>query len=325
MSNSNNFHIRPQQHSLATSLYDSAIQWPKITLITPSYNQGGYIGETIDSVLSQNYPNLEYIIMDAGSTDDTIEIIKKHQDKITYWESKKDRGQSHALNKGLTMATGDIWGYLNSDDCLLPDALYHVANTYLANKEVNNGDLILVGDCLQGISLNSPDNNIISHNCEVWTQNKIAGAYGIAAQPAVFWTKSDFYFNEDLDFCMDYDYWYKLSAAAFKAVRVPYTLAFYRLHDSSKSINLREKMWAEFSSLAIKWANDFTGANNKKNVMVAFNYKIRFYFMTVLNNPNLNWSKGATLKFMLFLLFNYPGAFFKFSFLRTFIKKLIKG
>src|SRR5881392_2746444 len=97
-------------------LLPNCISWPRISIVTPSFNQGQYIEETIRSVLLQGYPNLEYVIIDGGGTDNTGEIIKKYEPWITYWESEKDRGQSHALNKGFKKATGDILAWLCSDD-----------------------------------------------------------------------------------------------------------------------------------------------------------------------------------------------------------------
>src|SRR5436853_272146 len=93
---------------------------PKISIVTPSFNQGQFIEETIHSVLDQNYPNLEYLVIDGGSTDQTIDIIRKYETRLSYWESEKDRGQVHAINKRLARVTGDIFAFINSDDIYLP-------------------------------------------------------------------------------------------------------------------------------------------------------------------------------------------------------------
>ena len=100
------------------------MEYPKITVVTPSYNQGQFIEATIQSVIGQQYPNLEYIVCDGGSTDETVEILKKYTDKITWWCSEKDKGQSDAINKGMRKATGDIVCWINSDDVLLPGTLH---------------------------------------------------------------------------------------------------------------------------------------------------------------------------------------------------------
>jgi len=101
--------------------------WPKISIVTPSYNQGQFIEETIRSILLQNYPNLEYIIIDGASTDNSVDIIKKYERWITYWVTEKDRGQAQAINKGIYRASGDIFNWINSDDLLLPKVLRLVA------------------------------------------------------------------------------------------------------------------------------------------------------------------------------------------------------
>ena len=101
--------------------------WPRISIVTPSYNQGQFVEETIRSVLLQGYPDLEYIIMDGGSANQSAEIITRYERWLTYWVSENDRGQSHAINKGFRRSSGAILGWLNSDDVLLPDALATVA------------------------------------------------------------------------------------------------------------------------------------------------------------------------------------------------------
>jgi len=110
--------------------------FPKVTVVTPTYNQGQYIEKTIKSVLSQNYPNLEFIIIDGGSTDNTIEIIKKYEDHLSYWVSEPDRGQSHAINKGMEKSTGDILTWLNSDDWYTPGTLHRFAEIFQQKPDV---------------------------------------------------------------------------------------------------------------------------------------------------------------------------------------------
>lgn len=115
--------------------------WPKISIITPNFNYGHYLEETIRSVLLQDYPNLEYIIIDGGSSDASLEIIKRYEPWLAYWESKPDRGQAHAINKGFEKATGDIVAWINSDDVYMPGALRAVACCYAGHP-----DQIILGD-----------------------------------------------------------------------------------------------------------------------------------------------------------------------------------
>jgi glycosyltransferase involved in cell wall biosynthesis len=116
---------------------------PKVSIITPSYNQAQYLEETINSVLSQDYPNLEYIIIDGGSTDGSLEIIKKYESQLAYWICEPDDGQSDAINKGLKRVTGEIWGWLNSDDIYLPGAVSKAISWLSLNPQVG----IVYGDC----------------------------------------------------------------------------------------------------------------------------------------------------------------------------------
>ena len=128
-------HGWPWTETMHTADYDPSLKYPKITIITPVLNQGKYIEAAIRSVLLQNYPHLEYIIMDGGSSDNTLSIIKKYTPWIHHWESIRDHGQSHAINKGLKLATGEIITWLNGDDLLTRGALKAVAEFYLRHPQ----------------------------------------------------------------------------------------------------------------------------------------------------------------------------------------------
>lgn len=133
--------------------------WPSISIVTPSFNQGIFLEETIRSVLLQGYPNLEYIVIDGKSTDNSVEVIKKYEPWITYWVSEKDRGQSHAINKGFERATGEVLGWLNSDDYFARDALMNL----ILLRKINPDCIAWVGACQKidtegnSISINVPE------------------------------------------------------------------------------------------------------------------------------------------------------------------------
>src|SRR5437016_7897009 len=111
--------------------------YPKISVVTPSYNQGSYLEKTILSVLNQEYPNIEYIVIDGGSTDNSLDIIKKYEKHLKYWVSEPDRGQSNAINKGFSHATGDLLTWLSSDDYYMPGALWALATMAMAHREAS--------------------------------------------------------------------------------------------------------------------------------------------------------------------------------------------
>ncbi|MBI3796450.1 MAG: glycosyltransferase [Deltaproteobacteria bacterium] len=220
-------------------------RWPRISLVTPSFNQGRYIAETIDSVVGQNYPNLEHLVMDGGSSDDTLGILKRYPHLTVV--SEPDRGQADAINKGFRRATGEIWGFLNSDDTLLPGALQRIA------QEINpqHGRHVIMGRCRfidesgRFIGIEHPSQ--FTHHrrvLEVWKGYTIP-------QPATFWTP-DVWRNcgplaENLPFAwIDYDLFCRFSQR-YRFCFVDQVLATYRLHTASKTGALTEAQRREES------------------------------------------------------------------------------
>lgn len=204
---------------------------PKITLVTPSYNQGRYLEQTIRSVLDQGYPNLEYIICDGGSTDESVDIIKKYSDRLAWWVSEKDKGQSDAINKGFSRATGDLYGYINSDDYLYPGALDAVAKAW------QDGHRWMVG----WVMMLEPDGGEWPQLPEVMETRADWFFTNPIPQQATFWS-ADLWkkygpFKQDLRYVFDYDFWMQLK---FRAGVDPHyvrrCLGSYRLHASSKTV-----------------------------------------------------------------------------------------
>lgn len=211
-------------------------KYPKITVITPSFNQGQYIEETILSVIRQDYPNLEYIIIDGGSTDNTVEIIKKYQNRIHYWVSEKDSGQSNAINKGLRKATGEIINWINSDDQLQPGALSIIAKHFVAHPDaaIVHGRIEYFGETRNYYSTNLPKQDIetryVSHIC--------------MPQPASFFRKKlideQGYLDESLHFSMDTDLFIR-AGLHYPLIQIEDVIARFRLHGTSKSVSAFSK------------------------------------------------------------------------------------
>jgi hypothetical protein len=208
-----------------------AINWPRITLVTPSYNQGAFIEQTVRSVLLQGYPNLEYIIIDGGSTDETVNIIKKYASKITFWVSEPDRGQSDAINKGLARATGEWVNWLNSDDFLLPGALFALA---AAGKPDTHR-------ILAGTTLNIRDGATFGRYATRLETGARAPFFLGVNQPGSLLRLADVRaaggVRTDLSLCMDLDLWLRIIGAHGPdcVQSIPNEVAVYRYHAESKT------------------------------------------------------------------------------------------
>lgn len=224
---------------------DSKIEWPRITLVTPSFNHGSYIGETIESVLAQGYPNLEYIVVDGGSTDGTQAILERYSDRLAWWVSELDGGQGHALNKGFARATGEILGWLNSDDRLAPEALKSVA---LAFRRTG-------ADLVAGICEVYQDDQLVHRHLTANPDGPLdlealldldngwnAGQFFY--QPEVFfsreiWDRAGAAVDPSLYYSMDYELWLRFALRGARLHGIGATVAWFRAHAAQKTADER--------------------------------------------------------------------------------------
>lgn len=217
----------------------NGLPWPKVSITTPSYNQGCFIEETIRSVLLQNYPNLEYAICDGGSSDETVEILEKYSPWLSFWQSKKDQGQGHAINLGFSIASGDYFGWINSDDFYLPNCFQKVANYFCKHSL----------DFVYGDALNFSDGEPKIH---YWQGYLVLDRYlrfgGLVASHAAFW-KSTIHMPiwEEMNCNVDGELWIRLLPGRSKGhLQAP--LGVCRLQPQSKSIHDRYRsLWKKDS------------------------------------------------------------------------------
>lgn len=203
---------------------------PKISIVTPSYMQGNFLEWTMRSVLGQNYPNLEYIVMDGGSTDQTKSILERYSSRLAHWQSAKDGGQAEAIANGFERTSGEIMAYLNSDDMLTPGALHRVADYFATHPEVDV---------------------VYSHRCFVDERNRIIGywilpphssylmsRFDYIPQETTFWRRRILEKVGNIDptfrFAMDYDLFARFMKAG-RMRRIHDFLGAFRVHDTSKT------------------------------------------------------------------------------------------
>ncbi|NUQ37267.1 MAG: glycosyltransferase [Caldilineales bacterium] len=213
---------------------------PRVSIITPSYNQGQFIEDTILSVLGQDYANIEHIVVDGGSDDGTIEILQRYDRQIR-WLSEPDHGQADAINKGLRMASGDILAYLNSDDTYLPGTISLVVSQFLAHPDTG----LIYGDC-QAINREGlPFGIIHGHPFDV---SRMIQRGEFIPQQAAFWRREVVEkvgaFDVNLHFCMDHDFFIR-AGCNFPGLYIPQVLANFRFHTLSKSSSQEERHWRE--------------------------------------------------------------------------------
>ncbi len=216
--------------------------WPRITIVTPSFNQADFIEETIDSVLSQDYPNLQYVVVDGGSTDGSPAIISRYQAFLDYWISEPDRGQADALNKGFSRANGEICAYLNSDDLLLPGCLKAVAAFFSRTSCQWLHSKVLSGESLWESELFQNDPSTFEAFCAQQT----------VAQQGVFWALGSLprpFFNPSLRFVMDHEFFIRLYREHGPPASLERITAFFRQHPASKTSTLEDVLHSERRSI----------------------------------------------------------------------------
>jgi glycosyltransferase involved in cell wall biosynthesis len=212
-----------------------------VSIITPSFNQAMFLEQAIQSVLGQDYPEIEYIIVDGGSTDGSVEIIKRYSEKLSWWISEKDKGQTDALNKGFGRARGEILAWINSDDTYCPGAVSAAVHALISHPQAS----MVYGDC----------NFIDQHGSVIGKFSARPTNYHLLRQGYVHIPQQASFFRADkwrlvspLDptyyFAMDYDLWVRLAKLA-PLVYIPQLWANFRLHDQGKTITADDRCWPE--------------------------------------------------------------------------------
>jgi glycosyltransferase involved in cell wall biosynthesis len=213
-------------------LFAKDANYPKISIIIPSYNKGDFIEKTILSILNQNYPNLECIIIDGGSIDNTIDIIKKYDKYIACWVSEKDNGQSEALNKGFSRATGELVNEQDADDIFLPEAFLQVAELYKKNPQA---------DIIFGNRLDIDECDNVIGEIKYTKFSRVVYRYdGMSIGPqSAFWKRELFnkigMYDPDLHLAMDYEFFMRAVVAQAKFQYVPYCFSAMRRYWGSKT------------------------------------------------------------------------------------------
>ena len=255
---------------------------PLVTIVTPSYNQASFLERTILSVLGQDYPNIEYIIMDGGSNDGSRQIIEQYADRLACWESVKDKGQTDAINKGFARAHGDILAWLNSDDVLYPHAVREAVDYLTGHPECG----LVYGNC----SFIDADDRVMGRfNAKQTDHRKLTQGYVHIPQQASFW-RADLWhrvgpLDDTIYFAMDYDLWLRLakvSEVKYLADTQPW--AAFRLHADAKTIAEDDRCWPDMLRI------------HKRNGGSVFSVIYAKYCIRKVLGPVIRWRRRRSLR-----------------------------
>lgn len=277
--------------------------WPRISIVTPSFNQGQFIEETIRSVLLQCYPNLEYIIIDGGSTDNSVEIIRRYEPWLAYWVSEPDQGQGYAINRGFEWSTGEIMAWINSDDFYAPAAFKMVAEVFIqSNKDWVAGNcytLELDGRISSGRG--NPEPQI-----ETWF---VSCPY---AQPGIFWKRSLWEGTNKIDvklhYSFDYELWLQFAQKQLFPYWIESHLAFFRKHHHSKTVANKKQFIIE---------DRLIYAHHGKMIKSLYQ-KIKIMYLQRVNRANYylssHYHSDPVMKKILLALYYAPWYIFRWQF-----------
>jgi len=230
-----------------TACWTTGNHYPLVSIVTPSYNQGRFLRYSIESVLNQSYPHIEYVVIDGGSSDESVEILKSYGNKFK-WVSEPDEGQTDAINKGFRLIRGDIRAYLNSDDVLLPKSVERIVDYLNKNPEV---------DLVYGDAYYIDENGKITgkYNTAEYSFSRLMQDCCIC-QPAAFWrtriAKKVGLFDKSLNYVMDYDYWLRIDRIGGIIMHIPDMLACSRLYPETKTLSARREIYREIFKICQK-------------------------------------------------------------------------
>lgn len=260
--------------------FEEGVAYPKLSIVIPSYNQGHFIEETLRTILLQNYPNLELIVMDGGSTDRTVEVLEAYDAFITLWVSEPDSGQSNAINKGLAKATGDWLAFMNSDDGYLKNT-FHQIFTKVSDQDFIYGNKGYVGKTMQAPKLRVTKDIYPLEVAKLLRFFKSVD-YIIPSQ-SVFFSRALFeqvgYFEEALHFGMDFDWYVRAALLQPKIHFTDYPTYFYRLDEHAKTANYNWKGFHEVVAIARKYAKDLPASvQTRLEQEIAYDIQLRQVF-----------------------------------------------